>query len=112
MEPPKAASEESAKLDPDQNPTTLSKEDIRRLIRHTLKISDDLVLAWHFQTKNQIKKIKQRESDIQRASELLLKLHEDIARWTSKKLEASANLKELESLVELMKPGLKAQGLD
>lgn len=57
--------------------------------------------------------IEQREQDIQRTSELFLRLHEDIARWTSEKILAVANLKQLKELADtLVDLSLKTEEVD
>lgn len=61
MEPPKAVSEKSAELAPDQTSETLSKEEILQLLRNSQKVSDNLLSSWLSQMEKQIKEVRQHD---------------------------------------------------
>ncbi|KAH0372457.1 hypothetical protein KCU65_g1012, partial [Aureobasidium melanogenum] len=117
MEAPNAVPEEFTKLNPDKTPKDLSEEEMRKFAAASQRSKGQLLSVWSTHTKKQCKEIelqiKQREMDIIRTTELYLRLHEDIARWTSEKMTAQATLKEMELLAEaLKKASLKTEELD
>ncbi|KAG9689206.1 hypothetical protein KCU95_g9714, partial [Aureobasidium melanogenum] len=101
--------EEADKLNPDKIPEPPWSELVSELVKviNTLQSADEKVHSkWLFHTRKQIQEvkthIKQREHDIERTSELFLKLHEDFARWNSEKVQAVANLKDMELLAQVL----------
>lgn len=117
MEAPKAVPEETTKLNSDQAPKGLSEEEMSKFVAVSRSAKAQVFSVWLDHTKRQIKEIelqiKQRETDILRTTELYLRFHEDISRWTSEKMTSQATLKEMEAVAEaLKKASLMTEELD